>query len=362
MVNKKTKKEAKKQSSTKEDKKVITIKIPSINLKKINLNYIVVVLSVLLIVSLFLNFRGGLTKPSGTLSLSGLVYMCPPQNCDTTQVDKWSEELGYTVTPYEAVWSQYPIGLLFAENSVEILDISTESGFYKSVCESTENEKACEIAEVAVNEQTKQSCETLTKVDKPELDAFVVSYCPYGLQMQRILVPVHEALGDSNDIIIRYIGDVVDGKITSMHGDEEAQENLKQICLREEQSDKFWDYLTCFMKEQGQSEACSEEVSIDIDKLNECMIDSEKGIKYAQVDFDLQNKYGVTGSPSLFLNGEKVSEFDFGGRTAEAVKTMLCCGMSNEATECNVELSTEQANTAFAPQYSSGSSTGTGSC
>ena len=360
---KKKVKEVKKQSSSKEDKKVVTIKIPSINLKKIDLKYALIAFAILLAVSVFLNFKGGFPQSTGDkLSLSGLVYMCPPQNCDTSQVDKWSEELGFSVTPYEASWAQGPIGLLFKKNSVEILDVSTESGFYTSVCDSTNNEKACDIAGVAEKEQSEQSCKTLTKTNKPILESFVVSYCPYGLQMQRILVPVHDLLGDIVNIKIRYIGQIVDGKITAMHGDQEAQENLKQICLREEQADKFWDYLTCFMKAQGQSDACSEEVGVDSNKLDECMTNPDKGVKYAQVDFDAQNKYAVTGSPTLFQNGEKVSEFNFGGRTAEAVKTMLCCGMNKEATECNTELSTEQANTAFAPQYSSGSSTASGSC
>ena len=237
---KKKVKEVKKQSSSKEDKKVVTIKIPSINLKKIDLKYALIAFAILLAVSVFLNFKGGFPQSTGDkLSLSGLVYMCPPNNCDTSQVDEWSKELDIGVTPYEAVWSQYPIGLLFTEDSVEILDISTESGFYNSICDSTQNKKACDVAGEAEKKQVEQSCETLTKVNKPKLEAFVVSYCPYGLQMQRVLVPVYEALGDAADITVRYIGQVVDGKVTSMHGDEEAQENLKQICLREEQPDKF---------------------------------------------------------------------------------------------------------------------------
>ncbi len=351
------KKETKNEKHPKGDKKIITIKIPSFGLK-----HVIVVLGALLLISLFFNFRGGLVKgPRGELSLSGLVYMCPPSNCDTSNVNKWSKDLGFNVTPYEATWAQGPIGLLFSNKSVEILDVSTESGFYTSVCDSTQNTKACEVAKEAEKKQTEQSCETLTKKDKPELEAFVVSYCPYGLQMQRILVPVQGLLKDTVDIKVKYIGEIANGKITSMHGDQEAQENLKQICLREEQSDKFWVYLDCFMKAQGKSDACSDEAKVDKDKLKTCMTDSNKGLKYAQADFDASNKYGVTGSPTLILNGEKVSEFNFGGRTADAVKTMICCGMKSKAKECDTKLSTEQANTAFAATYGSGQgSTGSG--
>jgi hypothetical protein len=364
-------KKKKKQSKTdsKQDKKVVTIKIPSIKMDKIKLNHILIGgLIVLLAISAFFNFRGGFGKGNNNstgspekLALTGLVYLCPPGNCETNTVGEWSNDLDFELTPYQATWVMSPVGLLFTDESVEIIDVSTEDNFYKTVCDSTQNERACKVSAKAEEEQAAKMCENMEKVDKPELEAFVVSYCPFGLQMQRMLVPVNDLIGDIADIKVRYMGSIVDGKVTAMHGDREAQENLKQICIREEQSEKFWDYLSCFMKADGRSEACSEEVGIDTDILEECMT-GDKGLEYAQEDFTLQAQYGVTGSPSLFLNGQKVSEFDFGGRTAEAVKSMVCCSVSGDPEECETELSTEQANTAFAEQYSSGSSTGTGSC
>ncbi|MEM5793480.1 MAG: hypothetical protein QXY45_03975 [Candidatus Aenigmatarchaeota archaeon] len=351
------KRQEKKKEKLKSDKKVVTIRIPPLNLK--SQKFWIMVLGILLAVSLFFNFRGGFGK--GKMSLSGLVYMCPPSNCDTTNIEKWSSELGYSVTPYEASWARVPIGLIFEGKSVEIVDVSTESGFYGSVCEALGNKKACDISEEAKRKESEQACERLKKVDKPQLEAFVVSYCPYGLQMQRVLVPVHELLGKVADIKIRYIGSIENGKVTAMHGDQEAQENLKQICIREEQSDKYWNYISCFMKAQGRSEICSDEVKLDKKKLEDCIKDPNKGLKYAKVDFDLANKYSVTGSPTLILNGERVSEYNFGGRSAEAVKTLICCSMKTKTSECDTKLSSEQANIAFAETYSSGQgSTGSG--
>jgi hypothetical protein len=37
----------------------------------------------------------------------------------------------------------------------------------------------------------------------------------------------------------RYIGTVSGTTITAMHGEAEAKENLRQICIREEQSTKY---------------------------------------------------------------------------------------------------------------------------
>ncbi len=201
------------------------------------------------------------------------------------------------------------------------------------------------------------TCDDLIKTDAPVLQAFVISYCPYGLQMQRALTPVAEILG--NNIKIRYIGSVENGKVTAMHGETEAEENLRQICIREEQADKYWNYIECFIKE-GKSAECLNSTGADQAKLNTCMTDANKGIKYAQEDFMLQDQFGVTGSPTLIVNGESVSEFDFGGRSPEALKTLLCCSFSTQPDACGTTLSTAQVSIGLTPETSG--TTGSGQC
>ncbi len=219
-----------------------------------------------------------------------------------------------------------------------------------------------------------KTCEDIAKTPSPQIEAFVVSYCPYGLQMQRVLAEVVKSAPDLiANIKISYMGSVKDGKIQSMHGDQEAIENLKQICIREEQPTKFYGYLSCFMQE-GKSDECSATAGMDKTKLQACIADSNKGLKYAQVDFALQNKYNdtdacrknpkncmVCGSPTLILNGQKVSEYDFGGRTAQAIKTLLCCGFNQLPEICSVNISTDQAAPSFSKNYSSAEGASTNS-
>ncbi len=199
--------------------------------------------------------------------------------------------------------------------------------------------------------QTKATCETLKKTDKAVLEAFVVSKCPYGLQMQRILSEVVKNIPSlAENIKVEYIGAIEGDKITSMHGDEEAQENLRQICMREEQSDKYWGYIACHIG-KGDVDSCLTSAGVNTTKLNTCMTDSSKGLKYAAEDFAAQNQYQVSGSPTIFLNGEKVSEFDFGGRTADALKTLICCGAQVQPGVCSQSLATSSAATSFSETY-----------
>ncbi len=214
------------------------------------------------------------------------------------------------------------------------------------------------------NQAPKTTCEDLKKSEKPILEAFVVSNCPYGLQMQRILYETLKNIPSlEENIKVEYIGAIEGNKITSMHGDNEAQENLRQICIREEQPDKYWDYIGCYIQ-KGDTDGCLTSANVDKTKLNACMTDAAKGLKYAKADFDAQARYGVSGSPTLFLNGEKVSEFDFGGRTAEALKTLLCCGFSTQPGSCSQKLTEDSAATGFSESYASsgGSSNSGGGC
>jgi hypothetical protein len=209
--------------------------------------------------------------------------------------------------------------------------------------------------------QASLKCEDVKKAATAKLEAFVVSYCPYGLQMQRVLAPIAKLLPDN--VTVRYLGSVENGKVVSMHGGKEAEENLRQICIREEQKDKFWDYLDCFIK-AGDSNSCLASATIDTARLSSCMADPAKGTKYAEADFALSDKYGTSGSPTLILNGVKVSEFEFAAgaqvrqesaRSSDNVKNLLCCGYSQKPSACSQELALDAAATSFSESYSAGS-------
>lgn len=210
-------------------------------------------------------------------------------------------------------------------------------------------------------EKTPASCEEVGKAANPKLEAFVMSKCPYGLQMQRVL---NEAVKNIPSLVgnikVTYMGAVTNGKITSMHGDAEAQENLRQICIREEQPDKYWKYIDCYIK-KGETDSCLVSSGINSSNLSACMSDSSRGLTYAQSDFDAEAAYGVTGSPTLILNGQRVSESAFGGRTAEALKDLICCGFESQPDICSQELNKGSAAADFSETYSSNDSSGSGS-
>ncbi len=203
-------------------------------------------------------------------------------------------------------------------------------------------------------------CENMEKKDNTELTAFVVSYCPFGIQTQRIISVLPEDLREH--VKVRYIGAISNGKITSMHGDKEAQENLRQICIREEQPDRYWPYISCFIK-AGKGEDCLSETKVDTNKLSACISDPERGLKFAGEDFKLQNQLGVGGSPTLILNGSVVDEvasaqaLEKTMRSVAHMQSLICCSSSTDLNGCSAKVPAESAARSFSETYSEGGAT-----
>jgi hypothetical protein len=212
--------------------------------------------------------------------------------------------------------------------------------------------------DVQANQTPDEAAASIQKGNTSMLEAYVVARCPYGIQMQRAMVEAVKNMPSLAQYIkVRYIGAVSGNTITSMHGDAEAQENLRQICLREEQPTKYWNYVACQMK-AGDTAGCESSTGVDSAKLNACVSTPSRGVAFAKIDFDLSAKNNISGSPTLTVNGTKTSEGAFGGRSAEGVKAMACVGFNSEPSFCSTKLSTTEAAVSFSETYEGSGSTG----
>ena len=190
--------------------------------------------------------------------------------------------------------------------------------------------------------QTQQAPQEITKSDKPVVELFVMTHCPYGTQAEKGILPVFELLGDKIDGSIKFVH-------YFMHEPEEAETPL-QICIREEQPSKYIDYLTCFL-EDGDSDKCLKEAKIDETKLDICV--ESNSDKYYGEDSELSQEYGVSGSPTLIINGEMVNS----GRSPEAYLATICSAFNDAPEECSEELNSASPSPGFGYTASAGGST-----
>ena len=181
----------------------------------------------------------------------------------------------------------------------------------------------------------------IPKSDRPDVKIFVMSYCPYGMQAERMMLPVYDLLKDKIDIGIYFVD-------YAMHDNKELDENLRQYCIEEDNQSKYFDYLRCFIQ-SGNSSSCLTETGINLDNLARCMSAtaatynvSAENYPAFNVQKDLNDLYGVTGSPTIIINGQKVS---VSPRTPENFKQVICSAFNMSPEECSQTLSTELPST-----------------
>jgi hypothetical protein len=179
----------------------------------------------------------------------------------------------------------------------------------------------------------------VVKSEKPVVELFIMSHCPYGTQAEKGILPVANLLGEKIDFEVKFV-------YYAMHGKKEMDEQANQECIKKEYPTKFNDYLACFL-EGDDGPGCLTEMEIDSDKLAKCVadLDEEFGLTAAFEDqsswlsgkFPLFNvhkadndKYDVGGSPTLVINGAQASS----ARSPAAYLATICAAFEEPPKEC----------------------------
>jgi len=272
---------------------------------------------------------------------------------------------------------------------IEVTEVTKEHGLIKVVVKSqgqeqtlyiTPNGKRLVFGLISIKEYKKQIQEQAktqkkastvkeeNKNDKPVVEYFVMSYCPYGTQFEKGLIPVIKLLGDKIDAKLKFVD-------YAMHSKKELDENLAQYCIQKEQSDKLYPYLNCFLASDGQAagiKKCLTSTGININKLNTCIDNTDKEFKVSEnfnkketwkgqfPTFDTNKedneKYDVGGSPTFVINGQTIDS----ARDSQSLLKAVCSGFKNAPEECNKKLSSESPAPGFGTAKVNGSTSGGG--
>jgi len=289
----------------------------------------VIVLGVVVVVLLFMMFKGGITgnviseDAAGEKLTDYLNGMVPEGEVKYVSASKFGNDLYEIMVNYQE--QDLPVyitkdGKYFVQGAVEIEPSSNTN--------------------TPSNTQTPQE---VPKSDKPKVELFVWGYCPYGVQAQGPLTDVVSLLGNSADfeVVLYYDG----------HGDYETEQNKIQACIQDIAPDKYWAYSKGFVDEIYPK--CSVERSVDCDKTESVKLMKSLGINDVSImscvddrGEDLIAEYsaraqssGVTGSPTLIINGVKVNT----ARNADAFKGAICQAFNNVPSECSEVLDSSAA-------------------
>lgn len=257
---------------------------------------------------------------------------------------------------------------------VKVNEISEQDGLYKVVLSIPKNTQAPTttvyltrdaklfipslieidkaLADKTQSDQTSatQPPATVTKSDKPTVELFTMSYCPYGNQAEAGIIPVAKLLTKSVEIVPRYVIYAnyqgggpnycidKDSKYCSLHGINEIKQDVRELCIYKYNKSKYWDYISkvntqCTLND---IETCwstpAKELKIDTAKITKCLSSEAETLLAEEVKAN--EKYSVTGSPTLIINGGSYE----GGRTPEDYKNGICNAFNTAPAECSQTL------------------------
>lgn len=247
------------------------------------------------------------------------------------------------------------------DEPVEVVSTSMKNGLYEVVINYQEREIPLYVtadgqnlvqgvtpfdqlmqAAAAQDAQASQPTE-VPKTDKPVVDLFVMSMCPYGTQAEKGILPVLMKLGDKIDFNLRFVS-------YAMHGKAEVDENTVQYCIQKNEPAKFYSYLECYLGDSDPAswEACRKEVGINEAQLKNCITATDTEFKITELfndkstwsggrypqyntDKDSNTQYGVQGSPTLIINGVQSTA----GRSSSSYLAGICAAFNVAPEECN---------------------------
>lgn len=184
--------------------------------------------------------------------------------------------------------------------------------------------------------------ENLPKSSRPSIELFVMSYCPYGTQIEKGIIPVLELLGNKVDFELKFVD-------YAMHDKIELDENLVQYCIQKEEPEKLLTYLSCFL-DDGDRDGCLASTIANKAAIDNCVAATDKEFKVSEdfenrvnwrgsfpgfaVDSADNQKYGVAGSPTLIINGMEVQS----ARDSASLLNTICAAFEDAPEECASEL------------------------
>lgn len=283
--------------------------------------------------------------------------------------------------------------ITFSEESIKLLSpvailvaalLVVASVIYSSerIIDAVEKIKKSDVEttqEVTTDDDTTTTTVEYTKSDKPEISLFTMSYCPYGNLAEDFVAPVVKLLGDKVSFTPRYIvdkflnedefvqvygeeyrsqysayaasaaescsdGGLGGAKYCSLHNGQELNQDVREICIWNNQNDKYWDYVldvnnactyenidTCW-------EGIAQNHGIDTAAVKSCYTSSFVTLLDNEINVG-SSMGGVGSSPTIFINGTAYPMPDSDTVwSPERFKDAVCSAFNTAPEECNTEL------------------------
>jgi hypothetical protein len=235
--------------------------------------------------------------------------------------------------------------IMISANGQDIPTYVTKDGtkFFPQAIDFAEAQKKIEEAKQKQAEASKPA----PKSDKPEVNLYVMAFCPYGNKSEDTIKSVYDLLKNKVNFNFHYIVTVNGSDIQSLHGPTEVTQDEREACvLKNYGKDKWMSFVTYVDDKCGSDGSCWEagakSLAIDTAKINSCV--SSDGLTLMKAEADASNAAGASGSPTLTINGQTTQAvYQYG--SSDAYKKAICDAFNTAPTECSKTLSSATSTT-----------------
>lgn len=188
--------------------------------------------------------------------------------------------------------------------------------------------------------QTQEPAQEPVKSDKPTIQLFVMSQCPYGVQAENAIKPVLDTLKGKVKFELKFIANRnADGSFSSLHGQAEVDENLRQVCAMNVYPN-YMDYVICRNANIRSTdwESCATKNGMSATVIKACA-EGKEGEGLLAKNIELADTLGVGGSPTILVNSQAYP----GARTAESFQSYICNAFNTPPAECGTAIISNQS-------------------
>ena len=152
----------------------------------------------------------------------------------------------------------------------------------------------------------------VSRMGKPTLELFVMSYCPFSVQAEEKLIPIVKDFGDTIDFKLQFIAQEKEQPspqditpFTSLHGYPEVAEDIRQVLIAEAYPDQYLDYVLCRGKNLDESwKYCAQKLGINVEKIL-ALFDTSEAEQLFRDNIKRSVELGVRTSPTIFVDNHQ---------------------------------------------------------
>lgn len=152
----------------------------------------------------------------------------------------------------------------------------------------------------------------VSRMGKPTVELFVMSYCPYAVEAEKKLIPILKTFGNKINFRLQFIAQEKETPtvqditpFTSLHGYPEVAEDIRQLLIAREYPDRYLDYILCRGKKLEKSwETCAQKLGIDVARI-QALFDSPEAEQLFRENIKRAAALGINASPTIFVDGHK---------------------------------------------------------